>query len=91
MNNTYLVSYDLIKPNKDYTSLIAYLKTYSSWAKPLESVWLLKSSLDASGVRDAIRKHTDSNDKIFVVKVTSETAAWINLSPEVSEWIKNSM
>lgn len=89
--NTYLVSYDLIKPGKDYTTLIAHLKTYSNWAKPLESVWLVKSSLDASGLRDTIQRHTDANDKILIVKVTSETAAWVNLPSDVSEWIKKSM
>lgn len=89
--NTYIISYDLIKPGKDYSTLIAYLKSYVSWAKPLESVWLVKSPFDASGLRDEVKKHVDGNDKVLVVKVTSETAAWINLPADVSEWIKNSM
>lgn len=89
--NTYLVSYDLIKPGKDYSHLIAYLKSYSGWAKPLESVWLLKTSLDHTGLRDAIRQHIDSNDKLLVVRVTNETAAWFNLPEKVSDWIKTSL
>ncbi len=89
--NTYLISYDLIKPGKDYTNLIAFLKKYSSWAKPLESVWIVKSPLTAEGLRNEIQTHLDPNDKIIVVKVTNSEAAWRNLPTDVSEWLKNSM
>ena len=56
--NTYLISYDLIRPHKDYPNLITHLKSYSSWARPLESVWLIKSALTAAQVRNAAQTHT---------------------------------
>jgi len=87
--DTYIISYDLIKPGKDYSTLHDHLKTYSNWAKPLESVWLIKSSLDMSGVRDAIKRYIDVNDKLIVIKVTKQASAWQNLSQELSSWIKN--
>ncbi len=88
---TYLVSYDLIRPHKDYPNLIAYMKTFSSWSKPLESVWLIKSSAGVEQVRNAIQVHVDGNDKILVVDVTSRAAAWDKLPAEVSTWIQNSL
>jgi hypothetical protein len=88
---THLISYDLIRPGKDYSKLIAFLETYTSWAKPLESVWLVKNNLTADQTRNQVQQHTDANDKIFVVTVTKESAAWVNLSSEVSAWIKSSL
>lgn len=89
--HTYLVSYDLIRPGKDYTTLHTNLKSYGTWAKPLESVWLVKSSLGVEQLRNFIQAHMDANDKIFVVEVTGKAAAWRNLSVEISNWIKNSL
>lgn len=89
--NTYLISYDLIRPHKDYPNLIAHLKSYTSWARPLESVWLIKSPLTAAQVRNAAQAHMDGNDKMFVVDVTSRAAAWLHLSQELSDWIQNSL
>lgn len=88
---THLISYDLIKPHKDYVSLIAFLKNYDSWAKPLESVWLVKNNLTAEQTRNQIQQHVDANDKVFVVTVTKESAAWVNLPDQVSTWIKSSL
>ena len=88
---THLVSYDLIKPHKDYASLINFMKSYSQWAKPLESVWLVKNNFTAEETRNQIQKQTDANDKVFVVTVTKESAAWVNLDNDVSSWIKNNL
>lgn len=89
--NTYLISYDLIRPGKDYSALHAHLKTYGNWAKPLESVWLVRSSMTAEQVRNAAKAHLDVNDKIFVVDVTARAAAWFNLPEDVSKWIQSSL
>ena len=86
--NTYIISYDLIKPGKDYADLIAHIKTHT-WAYPLKSVWLIKSSLTAEQVRNAARVHMDTNDKIVVIDVTGRAAAWANLPQDVSTWIQS--
>lgn len=88
--NTYLISYDLIRPGKDYTHLIAHIKSYT-WAHPLESVWLIKSTLTAEQVRNAARSHMDANDKILVIDITSRATAWANLPQDVSTWIHNQL
>ncbi len=89
--HTYLISYDLIRPGKDYTTLHAHLKSYGFWAKPLESVWLIKSSYGVEQVRNSIQAYMDANDKIFVVDVTTRAAAWRNLPPAAATWIQNSL
>ncbi len=89
--STYLVSYDLIRPGKDYTHLLEHLRSYSDWAKPLESVWLLKSGLGIAELRNTIQAHMDSNDKILVVDITGKAAAWDKLPNDVSTWIKNNI
>ncbi len=88
--NTYLVSYDLIRPGKDYSRLHEHLRSYPNWAKPLESVWFIQSNLGAEQLRNAIQGYMDSNDKILVVIVGHE-AAWDKLPANVSEWIKKNL
>lgn len=87
MENTILVSYDLITPGKDYTKLINFLETFNYWAKPLESVWLLKTNYSAKQIRDAVTNHVDSNDKLVVIDVTQQSAAWHNLGQIIGNWI----
>ncbi len=89
--NTLLVSYDLVAPGKDYEPLWDFLKSHNSWATPLLSVYLVKSQQTASDFLDSVRRHVDSNDKVIVIDVTGDTAAWVNLDPKVSEWIKSNI
>jgi hypothetical protein len=85
--NTILVSYDLCVPGKDYSKLWSYLKSFENWARPLESVWLLKITTDVELFRDDLLNYIDRNDKIFVVDVTGRPTAWNNLTTEVVNWI----
>jgi len=88
--NTYLVSYDLINPGQNYHKVIALLKTYTGWAKPLESTWLIKSPATAAQVRDHIMTVLDRNDKLLVITATAP-AAWSNLDPQVTKWIQDEL
>lgn len=85
--NSFLISYDLIS-NKDYSSLYTAIKNYGYYAHILESVWIIKSSYSSSDIRNNLKIHIDSDDKLFVAKLTGESA-WSNLSKEVSDWIHN--
>lgn len=91
--NTLLISYDLGSPetSTDYQDLIAAIKAYGPWAKPLYSQWLVKTSKDQKTVRTELRAHLDSNDKILVIDVTNDAAAWHNLPSNVSQWIKDNL
>ena len=91
--NTYLISYDLGLPETydDYKILMQYIKSYSRWAKPLQSVWLIKTDKTVSQVRDEIRDRVDSNDKVLVIDVTNANWGTYHVSKEVTDWMKNNL
>ena len=83
--SSFLISYDLIS-DKDYSKLYEAIRNYGSFAHVLESVWIIKSSNSSKDIRDNLRSYIDNNDKLFVAKLSGESA-WLNLSKEVSDWI----
>lgn len=89
--NIILVSYDLMSPGQDYSKLGAHLRSYPGYIKPLESLWFLKTSYSASKVRDRVKNYVDSNDRLMVIDVTGDSAAWYNLSDRHSLWLKENL
>lgn len=88
---TFLISYDLInKTRNDYSKLIEYIKSFGTWAKPLESVWLINTDMEAVDVVNQIRALTYLNDKILVIEVTRDWASF-NISNDVTEWMRNNI
>ncbi len=90
---TYLISYDLGLPETrlDYDILKRYVKSYSYWAKPLQSVWFIKTMKSVSQVRDEIKLKIDSNDKVLVIDVSSKGWATSGVSKSVTDWMKNNL
>lgn len=82
----YIISYDLNK-NKNYPALYDEIKKLGNWCHPLDSTWLVSTSLKAPAVRDRLRRAMDQDDALLVCKASVD-AAWINLHPKVSEWLK---
>ncbi len=91
--NTFLISYDLGLPKtiSDYHILTEYIKSFVYWAKPLQSVWLIKTDKSAAQVRDEIKIRIDSNDKVLVMDVTGTSWATYNVSQKVTDWVKNNL
>lgn len=81
-----LISYDLVQPGQDYDKLISYLENYTH-AKPLYSVWVIKTSKSPKRVKNEIVDLIDQNDKVIVVDTTGKAAAWY---PSGLDWLKNS-
>lgn len=87
----FLIAYDLIKPEKDYADLINAIRGISGyWCHVQKSLWMVKagSSATAASIESIVAGATDSNDKVLVVDVTADAMAWVNLSQEISDWIK---
>lgn len=84
-----LVSYDLRKPGRDYSGLYAILKNQISAdrIKPLESVWLFKTSKSPSEVSKIIRSEIDENDGLLVIEVTRNYDGWLN--NQYWDWLKS--
>jgi hypothetical protein len=90
--NILLISYDLGVPetSQDYEAVIDYIKSHN-WAKPLKSLWLIKTNKTTSTVRDELKSITDANDKIFVVNITGDAWATARISSDVTQWMKNNL
>lgn len=83
----YIVSYDLVEPGQKYEQLLALIKQEPAWARLGGSAYLVDSDETAVALRDKYRRVIDNND-ILYVGVVKAPAAWIGLSNEVSNWIK---
>jgi hypothetical protein len=85
------VNYDLNKTGQNYDSLITYLKSHDSWAKPLKSSFLVKTSLTVTQLRDGILQHIDSNDAVLVFNVDGKFWGGYGLPDDVATWLKNNV
>ena len=89
--NTYLVGYDLDKPGQDYADLIARLEGFGTWWHHLDSTWIIKSDLTHIQIRDELQKHIDANDKLLVVNITGDAAAWRGFNEKGAKWLKENI
>jgi hypothetical protein len=83
---TYLVGYDLNRPEQNYADLIEAIKKYSTWWHHLDSTWIIKTDDSAATVRDSLVAHIDANDELLVVGLTGE-GAWRGLNDKGSKWL----
>lgn len=83
---SYIVVYDLCKPDRDYQSLYEMLRSFPNWGKITESVWCIVSPLSHKDVRDKLMACLDSNDRLLVVE-TGRCAAWTNVIAD-NEWVR---
>ena len=62
---TYLVSYDLVAPGRDYKPLVEAIQSLGG-VRVLQSQWVIRVSNTAAQVRDYLRTFMDGNDRILV-------------------------
>jgi hypothetical protein len=83
----YLVSYDLRKPGKDYTSLHNTIKSATTWWHYIESTWIIKTDQSIDEWYNKIRSVTDSNDSFILIDITKQKRqGW--LPKKAWEWIR---
>ena len=83
---TYVVSYDLKKPDKDYVGLINEIKNTYQWWHYLDSTWLVHSSESASAVFQRLHPYIDKDDYILIIEAGRDRQGWL---PEKAwKWIK---
>ena len=70
----FFVTYDLLKPGKNYDQLYAALERLGA-KRVLLSVWALRGNYTAAGLRDSLKQHMDSNDRLLVIE-SADWAAW---------------
>jgi hypothetical protein len=89
--STYLVGYDLDKPGQDYSDLVESIKGLGPWWHHLDSTWLVVSDLDYKQVRNQLKQYLDTNDKLLVINVSNDDAAWSGFNKKGSQWIKDNL
>lgn len=72
---TYLVSYDIRTPGRDYTVLLNTLASFENSRRMLRSVWLLESSLSTTVIHDHLSQFVDSNDRLLVCQILNFNVA----------------
>ena len=87
--STYLISYDLRSPGRNYEPLYEYLRSYGTRSKPLESVWIIVAEKSAKTIRDEITAIVDSGDGVLVLKSGFE-AAWRGVGSG-DDWLKKNL
>jgi hypothetical protein len=87
---TYMVSYDLKTPGKDYSALIDALQGYGPYWHCLGSTWLIVSDQNHAQIRDYLVQHIDNNDQLIVADLGGR-AAWHGFNDECSNWITNAL
>ena len=87
---SYIITYDLKKPGRNYQALYDRIKAYGTWAHITESSWAIVSSERAVDIRDRLQGVIDSNDALFVARA-STPAAWFNLGTNMTNWLKKNL
>ena len=77
MSQSYLISCDLDKPDRDYTRFLNELDRLGG-IRILYSEWTLKSDYPATRLRDHLNNFVDPDDRLVVLGLTGE-AAWTSL------------
>lgn len=81
-----LITYDLRKPGQDYTRLFAAIEALGTWWHCLESVWLVRTSMTSTQVRDALRPCLDANDSLMVAGLNGNWATF-GLGGDCTDWL----
>jgi hypothetical protein len=84
----YMIGYDL-HAGQNYTDLEDAIKALSGdWWHCLDSTWLVRHHGTSAQIRDTLRKHIKSDDKLLVL-VYSSGAAWYGFSGVCQDWLKS--
>lgn len=83
---SYLITYDLSKPDQNYSDVIDIIKNLGDWAKLSESSYAVTSSLNSTQIYGKIKGHLDKNDQLYVIGLHQPWAgygdrdvnAWLN-------------
>lgn len=65
----YLVTYDVSPEWSDYAPLYAAIEHYTVLEQPLESVWIVESSLPAAAIVQALNPHVGSGGRLAVAPI----------------------
>ena len=86
-----IIGYDLRRPGQNYDSLIKQIKELGSWWHGLDSTWIIKTNQTATQIRDVLRQHIDSNDRLLVAELTGNAAWTGSMSDTAAKWLREDL
>jgi hypothetical protein len=81
-----LISYDLNKPTKDYSSFFETLKAQGHWWHYLKHTWLVDTQKTPGDIYEALRHHMDTTDRILITQMIGPYMGW--LEQDAWTWIQ---
>lgn len=81
------ISYDLNDPGQDYDNLHDAIEDLGSCIHPMDSTWLVSTSLSVAEVREELTLVMDDSDVLLVNKASVPWASH-KLSTEDNAWLK---
>ena len=63
---TFLVAFDLAAPGNRHAITTAIMMLGSTWARPLEHTWYIKSDLDEADIESVLANLLDDDDGLIV-------------------------
>ena len=83
-----VVTYDLRKPGKDYSSLIIAINKLQAVWKPLLSAWIVDTSSSPQQILEYLLPYMDANDGLFVAQLAENW--WSSgLDPSGVKWLQS--
>ncbi|MGH6661422.1 MAG: hypothetical protein ACREB6_07770 [Rhodospirillales bacterium] len=83
---TYIVAYDLSDEGGDYGPFYQTMQGVESYARPLNSVWMVRSRMPIADLARALSARLQPDDRLLVVECDGH-AAWRALTPANVQWL----
>lgn len=86
---TILIAYD-VHPSKGnaYEQLAEAIQSLGDdWWHHLETVWIVRSALTPTEIRDQLSPYLGTDDQLFVVDITGDVAGSIGVNEAGSKWL----
>lgn len=82
----YIITYDLSKPEHEYSELFAEIKSFESWWHFMESTWLIDVDINAKEICNKLEPHTKIGDYLLVIEAGNDVEGW--LPDKAWKWIE---
>ncbi|MCA8349177.1 hypothetical protein [Burkholderia cepacia] len=88
----YFIGYDLTRKQfQNYENLIDAIKAYGVYWGNLDSTWLIETGQSSDQIRDNLRRHIHSDDRLLVVRVQHDAAWCGSFGAKASDWLKTTL
>ena len=73
-----------------YVNFFNHIKSFQLWARPLKSIWLIKTTSDRQQVMNYLQPTLAFNDKLLIIQVTDDWIA-LRLPDTIVKWMQGGL